>query len=110
MSRKTFSEIEISDRALERIAAEFKALSDPVRLRILNELRTGEKTVTEIYRGTNATQSNTSKQLALLHEAGFLARRKEGTKVFYSICDPTVQQLCDLMCAKHKARFERNGD
>lgn len=109
MSRKTSADKEISDRALERIAAEFKALSDPTRLRILNELRTGEKTVTEIYRATHATQSNTSKQLALLHEAGFLARRKEGLKVFYSISDPTVQQLCDLMCAKHKARFESDG-
>ena len=109
MSRKTSSEKGISDRALERIAAEFKALSDPTGLRILNELRTGEKTVTEIYRATNGTQSNTSKQLALLYEAGFLARRKEGLKVFYSICDPTVQQLCDLMCAKYKARFENNG-
>lgn len=109
MSRKTSADKEISDRALERIAAEFKALSDPTRLRILNELRTGEKTVTEIYRATHATQSNTSKQLALLHEAGFLARRKEGLKVFYSISDLTVQQLCDLMCAKHKARFESDG-
>lgn len=108
MSRKTSSEKEISDRALEQIAAEFKALSDPTRLRILNELRTGEKTVTAIYRATSATQSNTSKQLTLLHEAGFLTRRKVGTKVFYSICDPTVQQLCDLMCAKYKAHFERN--
>lgn len=109
MSRKSIAEKEISDRALERIAAEFKALSDPTRLRILNELRTGEKTVTDIYCATNATQSNTSKQLALLHGAGFLARRKEGTKVFYSICDPTVQQLCDLMCARHKAHFENNS-
>lgn len=82
MSRKTSSENGISDRALERIAAEFKALSDPTRLRILNELRTGEKTVTEIYCATSATQSNASKQLTLLHEAGFLARRKEGNESF----------------------------
>jgi DNA-binding transcriptional ArsR family regulator len=109
MSRKTSSENGISDRALERIAAEFKALSDPTRLRILNELRTGEKTVTEIYCATSATQSNASKQLTLLHEAGFLTRRKVGTKVFYAICDPTVQQLCDLMCAKHKERFENDS-
>jgi DNA-binding transcriptional ArsR family regulator len=97
---------QISERALERIAEQFKALADPTRLRILNELRTGEKSVTEIFQAAKATQSNASKQLALLHKAGFLSRRKAGLNVFYMISDPIVHQLCDLMCAKYKAHFE----
>jgi DNA-binding transcriptional ArsR family regulator len=107
MSRTSAGAKRISDQALKRIAVEFKTLSDPVRLRILSELRTGERNVTEIVDATKGTQSNVSKHLAVLHKAGCVARRKEGLKVFYTICDPTVNQLCDLMCAKFKTHFEK---
>lgn len=109
MSRRSPEAKKISDLALQKIATEFKTLSDPIRLRILSELRAGERHVSEIVEASKATQSNVSKHLAQLHKAGFVARRKSGLKVFYSICDPTVNQLCDLMCAKFKSHFEKAG-
>lgn len=108
MSRGSPEAKRISDSALQKIAAEFKTLSDPIRLRILSELRGGERHVTEIVAASKSTQSNVSKHLAQLHKAGFVARKKVGLKVFYSICDPTVNQLCDLMCAKFKTHFEKS--
>ena len=97
----------ISESALRRIAAEFQILSDPMRLRILNELRVGERNVTAIILATKATQSNISKHLAVLRKAGFVHGRKDGLQVFYSISDPTVDQLCEVMCAKFQAHFEK---
>jgi DNA-binding transcriptional ArsR family regulator len=106
MIRERSSAKKISDSALDRIALEFQVLSDATRLRLLNELRGGEKNVTDLIKATRTTQSNVSKQLALLYRAGLIARRKAGLNVFYSISDPTVNQICDLMCAKFKTRFE----
>lgn len=97
----------ISDEALKRIAAEFRTLSDPLRLRILSELRDKERHVSDLVHATGATQSNVSKHLAVLYKARLVSRRKDGLKVFYAISDPSVLQLCELMCAKFKDHFER---
>ena len=99
----------LTQQTFARIAAEFRALADPTRLQILNELRRGERNVTQIIASIGVKQSNVSKHLALLHKAGFLARRKTGLQVFYSICDPTVGELCELMCAKFSDHFSGGG-
>jgi DNA-binding transcriptional ArsR family regulator len=43
-------------------------------------------------------QANVSRHLTAMHEAGLLKRRPDGTSVYYSIADPIVFQLCDLVC------------
>jgi len=80
------------------VADRFKVLAEPARLQILNTLRGGEQTVTEIVDETGLSQGNVSKHLKLLNAHGFVARRKEGLHVFYEIADPSVFRLCDLMC------------
>lgn len=86
--------------ALELIAARFKLLAEPMRLRLLNELRGGEKTVTELVAATGAGQANVSKHLGLLADAGMVARRKEGLNVNYFIADESLFELCDLVCGR----------
>jgi DNA-binding transcriptional ArsR family regulator len=93
MTRQDFS-----DELLELIAARFKLLSEPLRLRLLNALRDGERTVTALVEETGATQANVSRHLALLHGHGMLARRKDGLRVYYGIADPVIFRLCDLVC------------
>jgi len=88
-----------SDRMLEVIAARFRALSEPNRLRILQALEAGEATVGEIAERLEANQSNVSRHLQSLHEAGLVGRRREGSSVFYAISDPTVLEICRLVCA-----------
>ena len=95
----------MADRAvplsvLELIAERFKALGEPARLQILNELRSGERTVSELVEDTGMGQANVSKHLRLLHSLGFVTRRKEGLYVHYGIGDPRVFQLCDIMCGQ----------
>lgn len=94
-----------SDEALDLIAQRFKVLSEPTRLRILNALRDGEKTVTELVEETGAGQANISKHLGLLHRYGMVERRKEGLNVYYRIADPVIFRLCDLVCGSLEAQL-----
>jgi DNA-binding transcriptional ArsR family regulator len=85
---------------LERIAATFRAFGEATRLAILQELKGGERSVSDIVAALTTSQANVSKQLAVLHAGGLVRRRKQGTQVFYSIGDPTVFDLCRLVCDK----------
>ena len=85
---------------LDLISERFRALGEPVRLGIMNALRSREMTVTEIMQATGLGQANASKHLQLLHSLGFVARRKEGLHVFYRLADEDVFQLCDIMCGR----------
>jgi len=86
--------------ALELVAARFRMLAEPMRLRLLNELRNGEKTVTALVEATGAGQANASKHLTLLADAGMVGRRKEGLNVYYFIADESLFELCDLVCGR----------
>jgi len=95
-----------SIEALDLIAERFKALSEPMRLRILNALRSGEKTVTELVEETGSGQANVSKHLGILHRYGMVDRRKEGLNVYYRISDPVIFKLCDLVCGSIEAELD----
>lgn len=92
--------VAMTPELLELIGERFKALSEPARLRILNALRDGERTVSELMEVTELGQANTSKHLQLLYSLGFVDRRKEGLFVYYSLADTDVFQLCDIMCGR----------
>ncbi len=95
----------LSPEALQLVAARFKLLSDPLRLRILQNLEAGEASVTALTEAVEATQPNVSKHLKLLQDAGLLARRQEGNTVYYAIADPTVFELCEVVCSSLQERF-----
>jgi DNA-binding transcriptional ArsR family regulator len=84
--------------ALKQVAAYFQALSEPTRLEILNLLRDGEHNVGELAQLTGFTSANVSRHLALLTQHGLVQRESRGTAVYYSIADPSVYALCDLVC------------
>jgi len=96
---------QISPEVLEFIASRFKVLAEPMRLRILHELQQGERTVTQIIEGTEANQANVSKHLGILTRAGMVSRRKEGLNAYYSISDPVIFELCDLVCNKLRTKL-----
>jgi DNA-binding transcriptional ArsR family regulator len=93
----------MSPELLELVADRFKLLSDPARLRILNGLRDGERSVGEIVEATGLSQANVSKHLAMLHGAGFVRRRKAGLFTMYVLADKTIFRLSDLMCGRIEA-------
>ncbi len=97
---------DFSDATLEAIANRFKVLAEPTRLRLLDALRDGERTVTELAGALDLGQANVSRHLALLRRHGMVARRKEGVRRPYRIADPVVFELCDLMCGRIEEDLE----
>ncbi|HEX6135493.1 MAG TPA: metalloregulator ArsR/SmtB family transcription factor [Longimicrobiales bacterium] len=97
---------QLTPELLDLIADRFKVLGEPARLNILNSLREGERTVTDIMDATGLGQANVSRHLQLLHGLGFVERRKDGLYVYYRLADDDVFTLCDLMCG----RLEREAD
>ncbi|MCX6966269.1 MAG: metalloregulator ArsR/SmtB family transcription factor [Verrucomicrobia bacterium] len=95
---------------MELIAARFRALSEPTRLKLLMALEEGEKNVTELVRLTAGTQTNVSRQLGALVTAGLLARRKSGLSVFYRIADPGIFDLCRHVCASLQKRITQESE
>ncbi len=93
----------LSPQLLTIIAARFKVLAEPARLAILNAMREGEMTVTELVKETGLGQANVSKHLQLLHVNGFVKRRKHGLFTRYAVSDRDVFKLCDAMCGHLEA-------
>ena len=89
---------ELSEAALAMIAERFKVLAEPMRLKILHALWDDERTVGEIIDAVGALQANVSKHLGVLQQAGLVSRRKDGLRVFYRIADPSVFELCEVVC------------
>ena len=85
---------------LRAVARLFDLLAEPTRLDILQNLKNKPLSVGEIVHATGAKQSNISKQLGILHDAGLLRRERRGNLVFYSIDDPMIFDLCALVCGK----------
>ncbi len=109
VSAKSKKSSGFSPEALGFVAERFRVLGEPMRLKLLIALETGEKNVTELVRHTESTQANVSKHLGILTDAGMLSRRKEGLKTFYVISDPQIFELCDLMCSKLQKEFSEKS-
>lgn len=82
---------------LTQLKAElFKALSNPLRIRIIDELRNGELTVSEIRDRMNVELPNVSQQLAVLKAKNLVNSRKQGINIYYSCSDPKIFKLLDV--------------
>jgi DNA-binding transcriptional ArsR family regulator len=92
--------------ALELVAMRFRALGEPIRLRILQNLEQGEMSVTALAAKVGSTQPNISKHLKVLQDAGLIQRRQVGTSAHYSIADEMVFELCEMVCSRLRDRLE----
>jgi DNA-binding transcriptional ArsR family regulator len=99
-------EAEELDEVFESVARYFALLAEPMRLRILNAICRDERSVSAIVAATGATQTNVSRHLALMHQAGVVARRREGSTVYYRLLDPEFAQICRSMCVRVAGRIE----
>jgi DNA-binding transcriptional ArsR family regulator len=93
----TFSKV--PEPLVERAAACFQALADPTRLRILRELKEGDKSVQELVSRFRWSQANISRHLSVLSQAGLVKKAKRGSFVFYGIANDDILRLCDLVCS-----------
>jgi DNA-binding transcriptional ArsR family regulator len=99
----------LDDRAIEQVADFFGAFAVPMRLKILNALRHGERNVGDLTAEFGCSQANVSKHLSVLAQKGLIAKSLRGTSAFYRIVDPRIYQLCDLVCAQVGQRFAQQA-
>ena len=86
----------MDDKVYEVQAEYFKALSHPIRIKIVHYLKEGERCVCEIVPYLKEEQSNISRHLAALKRAGILSSRKEGVSVYYRVEDENVYKIVNL--------------
>lgn len=91
-------EADIPDALFESTAALFALLAVPLRLRIVCHLLDGERCVGDLTRCVGVGQSTLSRHLAMLFRGGVLARRRDGTQVFYRVADARVRALRSSVC------------
>ena len=88
------------DALLDEVARRFALLGDPTRLRLLRALHEGgELSVGKLAAVSGIARVNVSQHLNRLALAGLVSRRREGTTVHYRVSDPSLNALCDLVCA-----------
>ncbi|MDP1715664.1 MAG: metalloregulator ArsR/SmtB family transcription factor [Anaerolineales bacterium] len=83
-------------KSIEIQAKLFRGFSDPSRLSILDALRGGVLTVSEIVEATGLSQSNVSNHLGCLRDCGLVVAEKQGRFVYYELSDKRVGQLLML--------------
>jgi DNA-binding transcriptional ArsR family regulator len=88
-----------SSPLVAKVVERLKAIADPCRVRILSRLQRGEATVNELADGLGIGQASVSKHLAILRRVGIVGVRKVGTQCFCSIRDPSIEQLCTIVCS-----------
>ena len=83
----------IQDLSLTLRAKLFRGFADPSRLAILEALRGGERTVSELVTATGLSQPNASSHLSCLKECGLVSARQEGRYVYYTLADPQIEDV-----------------
>ena len=86
------------DMTIYQLQAEIsKTLAHPLRLAILHNLKSGEKTVNQLTQTIGASQSNISQHLAILRQRQIVKTRKDGTNIYYRVASPKISQACDMV-------------
>lgn len=74
-----------------------RALSEPKRILILDTLRSGERSVSEICEELGLSQTNTSQHLSVLRSRGLVRSRRDAQWVYYSLVSPKITEAIDLL-------------
>jgi DNA-binding transcriptional ArsR family regulator len=88
----------LPEQLVDLIAHRFRVLGEPMRIKLLDQLRDGAATVQELTAATGATQQNVSKHMSVLLQAGVVSREKQGNFARYEIADESVFALCEEVC------------
>ncbi len=86
----------------------FQALSHPTRIDIVEQLRDGELSAGEIIERLSLEQANASQHFAVLRAKNIVTNRKEGNQVFYSVRDPLLIEVLDILRRYFQAHIEES--
>lgn len=96
----------LPDTLAEVIAQRFRVLGEPMRIKLLDHLREGPASVSELQESTGASQQNVSKHLGVLWNAGMVSRSRQGNLAIYEVSDHTVFDLCEQVCGGIRRQLE----
>lgn len=94
------------DPVFTAVARYFGLLAEPTRLKILHSICDTERQVSAIVGDTGASQTNVSRHLSLMFNAGIVERRREGQAVFYRMADQEFVGICRRMCERIASRLD----
>ena len=101
--------LDLSPAAIALVAARFKVMGEPFRLRVIQALDRGEKSISVLAEELGASQPSVSKHVKILHDSGLIARRQEGNTVYCSVADGTVIELCEVVCSSLRERIAQQN-
>ncbi len=104
MKKSAFPEAEnaMTDELVHEVATVLKALSTPLRLRMVCELCSEPRTVSDLIELTGVRQTLVSQQLKILRDLGIIANRRDGTKIIYRISDENAIKIIGSLCEIYK--------
>jgi DNA-binding transcriptional ArsR family regulator len=106
MAERKTRHTEMTPEALDLVAARFRVLAEPVRLRILQALdANGEMSIGALTAAVELSQPNVSKHVKILTDAGLVTRRQDGNVVYCAVADESVFRLCDVVCSSLRDRL-----
>jgi DNA-binding transcriptional ArsR family regulator len=97
------------DRVFAVVAQHFSLLAEPTRLKILHAICVQERSVSAIVAATGASQTNVSRHLALMHRAGVVTRRRQGSAVYYRVDNPEFVEICRNVCVQIAGRLDERS-
>jgi DNA-binding transcriptional ArsR family regulator len=97
----------LSEEQLGAVARLFGVLAEPNRLALLQALRNGPLSVSELMDACGMKQANVSKHLGVLHDHRLVKRERDGISIRYEIADPMIFSLCNLVCGKMERDAQR---
>lgn len=98
------------NRVFESAAELFAMLATPVRLKIISAVCQQEKNVSELLALIDTTQPNMSQHLATLYRSGVLAKRREGTQIYYRLQSERVATLCRAVCTQVAIELDNGSE
>ena len=100
----------VQDEMVRLHAHVCKGLADPKRLMIIDLLREGEVTVTDLVDALEIPQANVSQHLAVLRDKGLVTFRRDGQWAYYSLTSPKIVQAVDLLRQVMQEQFGAVAD
>lgn len=94
------------DHVFAVVARYFGVLSEPTRLKILHAICQSERSVSAIVTETGATQTNVSRHLGLMLNAGVVSRRRDGNTVYYRVANAEFVEICRSVCVQIASRID----
>ncbi len=99
-----------SESVVDLVTSRLALLADPTRVQLLVLLEQHESTVQDLSSKVPSTPQNVSRHLSILHRAGIVARRRDGTSVYYSLADFSTCRLLDQALASITGQIDELAD